>query len=73
VVYTLTYANGTKQTFTDQTDYRGHSLHPFNAAYLPRPGSKHGQPATVAYIAVTAKLSDGTMLGPATTRFAVIR
>ncbi len=73
VVYTLKYADGATQTFTDTADFRGHSLHPFNVAYMPPKGSKHGQPATVAYITVTATLKNGTSLGPLAARFAVIR
>jgi hypothetical protein len=36
VTYTVTYPDGSRQTFTDVADYRGHSLHPFNVAYLPQ-------------------------------------
>jgi hypothetical protein len=73
VVYTLNYPDGTTQSFTDTADNRGHSLHAFNGAYKPAPGSKHGSPQTIAYISVSATLLDGTKLGPVDTRFAVIQ
>jgi hypothetical protein len=73
VIYTLTYADKSTQTFTDTADYRGHSLHPFNVAYTPPAGTRHGSPPTVAYITISATLPDGTTLGPMKTRFAVIR
>jgi hypothetical protein len=65
VLYTLTY--------TATADRHGSSLHPFDVVYLPPRGSKHGQPSTVAYIAVFARLKNGSNLGPVSTRFAVIR
>jgi hypothetical protein len=72
VSYTLTYADGSVQTFTDVADYRGHSLHPFNVRYLP-PASGHNHPANVAHIQVSAVSKDGLQSGPARTRFAVVR
>jgi hypothetical protein len=73
VLYTLTYADRTRQIYTATADRHGSSLHPFNVVYLPPPGSTHGQPSTVAYISVFARLKNGTSLGPVTTRFSVIR
>jgi hypothetical protein len=72
VSYTLTYADGSVQTFTDVADYRGHSLHPFNVAYRP-PTPGHDQQDNVAYILVSAVSKDGQQGGPAKTRFAVIQ
>jgi hypothetical protein len=66
VTYTLTYADGSSQHFTDTADRRGHSLHPFNVAYRPTARS-------VARITVQATLPGGTMLGPVKVRFAVMR
>ena len=73
VVYTLTFFNGTKQTYKGMADRQGNTVHPFNVVYLPPKSSKHGQPSTVAYISVSARLKNGTTLGPVNTRFAVIR
>jgi hypothetical protein len=69
VVYTLTFADKSTETFTDTADARGHSLHPFAVTYRPSTGTSRG----VAYISVSATLPDGTQLGPVKTRFAVIR
>jgi hypothetical protein len=72
VHYTLTYPDGSVETFVDVADYRGHSLHPFNVHYRPRtPG--HDRPDNVAHILVSAVSKDGLQGGPAKTRFAVIR
>jgi hypothetical protein len=65
VVYTLTFADKSQATFTDTADARGHSLHPFNVAFIPTTFR------SVAYISVSATLPDGTKLGPVNTRFAV--
>jgi hypothetical protein len=70
VVYTLTFADKSQETFTDTADARGHSLHPFSVAYKPPAKGPH---RTVAYISVSATLPDGTTLGPMKTRFAVQR
>jgi hypothetical protein len=70
VVYKITLADKTVLTFTDTADSRGHSLHPFAIAYRP---PMPGPARTVAYISISATLPDGTQLGPATTRFAVMR
>ena len=85
VVYTLTYpaaitptlsatASVTNtDTFTDTADYRGHSLHVFNAAYLPPVGAKHGSPLTIVRVSVSATTQDGMALLPGRTRFTVVR
>jgi len=75
VVYTLTYpgTNGPTQVFTDTADFRGHSLHIFNAVYLPPAGAAHGSPSTVVQVSVSATSQDGTTLQAGTTRFTVIR
>ena len=73
ILYTLTYADGTKQTFKGTADRQGNTLHPFAVRYLPPTGSKHGQPLTVVNVSVSARLKNGAPLAQVTTRFAVIR
>jgi sugar lactone lactonase YvrE len=72
VTYTITYPDGSWQTFTDVADYRGHSLHPFNVAYLPQTSGRTG-PDHLARIMVTAVSRQGLQAGPVRTQFAVIR
>jgi hypothetical protein len=72
VTYTVRYADGATQTFTDTADRRGHSLHAFNAAALPAAVS-HGLARAVVLIAVMAVLPDGTTAGTTRTRYAVQR
>lgn len=74
VVYTIAYPGpgNLRQTFTDTTDRRGHSLHVFNVPYLAPPGAKHGSPATIARVTV-AVLAGGSVLQPGGTRFVVAR
>jgi hypothetical protein len=69
VTYLLTYPDGTKQTFMDLADDRGHSLHIFNVAYVPPVGAAHGGASTIVRVAVVATLPDGTTLKPGKTRF----
>ncbi len=85
VVYTLTYPAAITPTlsatasvtntdiFTDTADDRGHSLHVFNAAYLPPVGAKHGSPLTIVRVSVSATTQDGMALLPGRTRFTVVR
>lgn len=72
VTYTVRYADDTTQTFTDTADSRGHSLHAFNVAYLPKP-AKSGLARAVVLVDVQAVLPDGTSAGTTSIRFAAQR
>jgi hypothetical protein len=73
VSYTLTYADGSTQHFTDTADRRGHSLHAFNVAYRPAAAAGHGTGRAAATILVQATLTNGDVLVPVHVRFAVMR
>jgi hypothetical protein len=73
VVFTLTYPDGTKQTFSATSDARGNALHTFNVPYVPSKQAKHGQPATVVRITIIGRNKNGTWTAPEMVRFAVIR
>jgi hypothetical protein len=73
VVFTLTYPDGTNQTFRATSDARGNALHIFNVPYVPSKQTKHGQPGTVARISIIGMNKNGTWTAPETLRFAVIR
>ena len=73
VTYTVTFPNGTVRRFTDRMDSRGHSLHPFEIAYLPPKGARHGSRPTIARVMAVVLLANGTKLGPVSLRFSILR
>jgi hypothetical protein len=72
VTYTITYADGSRQTFTDVADARGHSLHAFNVRYRP-PATGHYRRTNMARILVSAVSRDGIWRAARMTRFTVVR
>ncbi len=75
VTYRIVYpgVRGLVQTFVDKADARGHSLRVANVPYQGPAGARHGSPTTVARLVVTARLPDGTVSVPGSTRFTVMR
>jgi hypothetical protein len=72
VTYTLSYPDGTTQTFVDTADSRGHSLHAFAVHYRAPLGAVHDQVSTIVRIHVTARSQDGRRTTSSSTRFAVM-
>jgi hypothetical protein len=72
VTYTLTYADGSKQTFTGKADKHGNAQHVFNVAYRPK-AVKKGVARSTATITARAVLPNGTSAGSTTMHFTVQR
>ncbi len=72
VTDTLSYADGTRQTYTGTADGTGHLQHAFVVKYEPSLHARHGEPATRAWISVVATSKDGTETKSACLRFAVL-
>jgi hypothetical protein len=69
---TLSFADGTRQTFQGVTDAQGRLRHVFTVSYQPPPQTKHGAPTTTAWISVVAISKDGMVAKSANIRFAVL-
>ena len=73
VTFTLSYADGSSQTFTGTADGKGHLQHVFAVKYQPTLHAKHGQPVTRAWISVVTESKDGSQAKSVCLRFAVLR
>jgi len=72
VTYTLSYADGTNQTFTLRADGKGHAHRVFAVRYQPPPHSRHGQLATKGWISVVATSKYGSQAQSFCLRFAIL-
>ncbi|MDB5058110.1 MAG: cell surface receptor protein [Chloroflexi bacterium] len=69
---TLSYADGTSQSFTGTTDSKGHAQHTFAVSYMPPLDSVHGKPATIAWISVVVTSKDRSQASSTCLRFTVL-
>jgi hypothetical protein len=72
VTITLSYPDGTSQTFRGRADGKGQIQHVFAVGYQPPRSGKVGALATRSWIAVAATNADGTLVKSACIRFAVL-
>jgi hypothetical protein len=74
VAFTVTYPDHSRQVFTETSNSLGQTpAHLISVAYLPPAGSRHDSPTTIAYVAASAQLANGSMVKAKVLRFAVMR
>lgn len=73
IAYTLSYADGTSQTYDGIAGDDGRSQHVFAVKYLPPSRARHGEPATRAWISVVTTSRTGKQARSFCLRFAVLR
>jgi outer membrane protein assembly factor BamB len=69
IIYTVSYPNGSRQTFTSMADRTGHTQQVFNVSYVPPAHGKRAPASAIATITVQTVSKDGARAGPVSVRF----
>jgi len=70
--FTLSYDDGTSQTYTGTAGSNGETWQPFLVSYQPPATAKHGTPVTRGWISVVAISKDGKQAKSVGIRFAIL-